>query len=84
METSQLFPRDTAHPIQAQTPGVCLGLTPEVPILLEPLLENEAWKIPVDLQAMNWKLYFNKQMEGAFLSHSSALDGSENKIPVPK
>lgn len=43
MEASQLFPVPLCIPsIQAQTAGAHLGLTPGLPILLEPLLENEA------------------------------------------
>lgn len=74
------IPQATAIPPKLQEPG----LTPGLPILLQPQLEHKAQKIPVDPQAMEWKLYFNKQKERAFSPRSSALDESENKIPVPK
>lgn len=61
-----------------------LGLNPGLPILLQPQLEYKAQKIPVDPQATDWKLYFNKQKKRALFSRSSAWDESENKIPVPK
>lgn len=48
------------HPIPSQLSWGMAAFDPWLPILLKALLGNEAWKIPVDLQATNWKLYFNR------------------------
>lgn len=78
-----LFHRDGAIP-HAHLSSNRLGLIPGLPILLQPQLEYKAQKIPVDPQATDWKLYFNKQKKRAFFFRSCAWDESENKIPVPK
>lgn len=85
-EASRIFPRDAAS--HGSADGLWLrttaGINPGARSLVQPLRGSGAWEIPVDLQVMNWKLYFNKQTERAFLPRYTTLDGSENKIPVPK
>lgn len=44
METSQLFPPGTAHPIQAPMPGVGLGLAPGCPTCLNPCWKTKPRK----------------------------------------